>query len=167
MHIYTLFITALELSQQECSVQTSLISVEKETIIVSNMAKQYQNCIKLNQPFTISAKTGQVLNVTLIDFSNEQTQITYGVIKDQKIGKEISIIGNVRMRHLMSTKGHEMDVTIYTSSTNFAIDIQGRNSKNINEWYCCPTGHSSHKTNYANFLLFCFAIIICLYESYN
>ena len=129
MHIYSLFITELQFSHQECSAQSSLALVEKEAVIVSDVTERHQNCFKLNQPFTISAKIGQVLNVTLIDFNNEQTQVMYGKIKDQKIGDEVSIIGNERILHLMSTKGHEIDITFYTSSTKFALDIQGICSK--------------------------------------
>ena len=117
--------TALQVSPAHCSGKESIHLKDKDTIIPSDIIGGPSNCISSNQPFSISAQPGQTLNVSLFDFNHDQTQMSYGKLKDIGDGKEVTLQGGNRRQHVMDTSGHQIDITIYTSSKLFAIDVAG------------------------------------------
>ena len=89
------------------------------------MIAQDHSCTEPNKPFVLSAKPGQTLNITLLDLNSNQYQMTYGKIRDAKMGNEITLRGDTRLSHVMVSSGNQVEVEIYTSSMRFALDITG------------------------------------------
>ena len=117
-----MFLTVLQ--ETQCS-SSSLDLIQKNTLITSDMIGQDQNCINQNAPFMLSTKPGQTLNITLIDLNSNQNQMAYGKIKDGKMGNEITLRSETRVSHIFVSSGNQVEVTFYTSSMRFALDITG------------------------------------------
>ena len=123
-----LFFLQAVLQTTLCSSSSTLNLVHKDALITSDMIGQ--DCINQNNPFMVSAKPGQTLNITLIDLDSNQNQIAYGKIKDTKLVKEITLRDNTRLSHVMMSSGNQVEVTFYTSSMRFALDITGNSIRN-------------------------------------
>ena len=119
-----MFLTVLMESHQECS-PTSLDLIKKDILITSDMIGQDHHCINQNNPFMLSANPGQTLNITMIDLNPNQKQMAYGKIKDVKVGNEITLRSETRLSHVFASSGNQVEVTFYTSSMRFALDISG------------------------------------------
>ena len=87
---------------------TPIELLQINTIITSDILLQDHSCITQNEPFTLSAKPGQKLNITLIDFNSNHNQITYGKLKDIKSDNEIPQRGDKRLSHLMISKANPL-----------------------------------------------------------
>ena len=118
------------MSHAQCLGEEPIVLNEKDTIITNNVAEAHQNCISTSHPLILSAQPGQVLNISLLDFNHDQNQISYGKLKDVTKGVEVILQRGFRRQHVINTLGHQIEITFYTASKAFAIDIAG-NSRYI------------------------------------
>jgi len=97
----------------DCSGSRSTILAIPEGII-SNQSSDTRGCGSTNSPWIISAKPGQTINISIVDFNTEVDQsnlvscpLVYGFILERSLGINQTICG-----------GWYREIAIYTSKTN-------------------------------------------------
>ena len=87
------FYTALRVSSEQCLRTEPVYLDEESTLITSNVMEGQQTCIASYQTFSVSAQPGEVLNISLLDFTHDQNQIGHQIYTSSK-EFAIDIAGN-------------------------------------------------------------------------
>jgi len=87
--------------------------------IISSQSSDTRGCGYANSPWIISAKPGQTINISIVDFNTEVDQsnlvscpLVYGFIIERSLGINHTICG-----------GRQRELAIYTAKTN-QVEIQ-------------------------------------------
>ena len=94
--------------------------------MISSQSADTKGCGSSNSPWIISAKPGQTINISIVDFSAESTKsnmvtcpAVYGYIRERALGINHTICG-----------GRHREGALYTSKTNTVeIHISSRNTR--------------------------------------
>ena len=94
--------------------------------MISSQSADTKGCGSSNSPWIISAKPGQTINISIVDFSAESTKsnmvtcpAVYGYIRERALGINHTICG-----------GRHREGALYTSKTNTVeIQILSRNTR--------------------------------------
>ena len=87
--------------------------------IISSQSSDTRGCGSTNSPWIVSAKPGQTINISIVDFNTEVDQsnlvscpLVYGFILERSLGINHTICG-----------GRQRELAIYTAKTN-QVEIQ-------------------------------------------
>ena len=85
------------------------------------------NCVRLNERWTLSTTSGQRLNISLIDFSHEESPSNdevFGHVTDESSGLEMSLRAQSRHQHVMTSTQNKVTVRL-SNDRRFAFDVTG------------------------------------------
>ena len=119
------YLTYAVLDTARCSLVAAVELVNKNTLITSDMVDKTSDCISSNTPFTLSAKPGQTLNISLIKLNSNRDQMPYGKVKDMETGNTITLRNDQRTSHVMISSSNQVEITFFSSSNHVALDITG------------------------------------------
>ena len=136
LHNMSYYILIFLTANNECSGSRPTSLVEQEGMISSQSADT-KGCGSSNSPWIISAKPGQTINISIVDFSAESTKsnivtcpAVYGYIRERALGINHTICG-----------GRHREGALYTSKTNTVeIQILFRNTRGDKHFILKYTG---------------------------
>ena len=113
----------------DCSTTQSMTVEATNDVYVSDEQLK-ATCITDNRALLITAKAGQVMNISMINF--ERSLITdkiYGTFKDGKANKEVIFGSGPRIRHLLQSSANQLELKLSQSkeeNNRFMLHISGK-----------------------------------------